>query len=373
MRHYLLVLGVGFAAACNVGEVPDGVAQPNVIVLDEAIAARVTLQPDGISIPTGAAGPLAGVHVGDVVVANGPQPFLRRVMAVDSLGGQLALITEPAALTDAILQGHAHSERDLLSEPVPRMPGQTELIIPIDKLALDFAGTNLIDELGVKVRVNRGTVSFRPSLDVDLQIDRGSLTSFHAILRGELEASVGLTVSSDRSFRRSFSTTLWESPAYTATQFIGIVPVVEVVRVSLVLSGEAHASVRGTVDLGSAKAKASLEAGATYADGTWRAIADPSITFETRGPSFEAGAMAGASLRLTTRVDVRFYDVAGPHLVVGTYARTELRDSSADGLSWTGRVGVDAAFGGNVRVLGKSLASYDRALFDLGRDFAPIP
>ncbi|MBA3818603.1 MAG: hypothetical protein H0X17_06895 [Deltaproteobacteria bacterium] len=351
---------------------PDGVAQPNLIVLDEAIAARVTLQPGAMSIPTGAAGPLAGVHVGDVVVSNGPQPFLRRVVAVDSLGGQLALITEPAALTDAILQGHVHSDRDLLSESVPPAPGQTAVIIPVDKLALEFGGTNLVEDLGVEVRVNRGTITFRPSLDVDLQIDDGSLTSFHAILRGELEASVGLTVSSDRSFRRNFAVTLWESPPYTATQFIGVVPVVEVVRVSLVLTGEAHASVRGTVDLGSAKAKASLEAGATYADGRWSAVADPAISFETRGPSFDAGAMAGASLRLTTRLDVKFYDIAGPHLVVGTYARTELRDSTTDGLSWTGRVGMDAAFGGNVTVLGKSLASYDRALFDVGRSFAPI-
>ncbi|MBA3397488.1 MAG: hypothetical protein H0T89_32990 [Deltaproteobacteria bacterium] len=358
--------------ACTVGEAPDGVAQPNLLVLEEDIAARMTVGANQLSI-AGNAGELANVRPGDVVVSNGPEPFLRKVVRVRSDAGQLALETVPAALTDAILEGHAHSNRDLLSEPVPQTPGQPELIIPIERLALDFGGTKLLDEAGLQVSVNRGTVSFRPYVDVDLQIEDGSLASFHAILHGELEASIGVTINSERSFSRGFSKTLWESPAYKATQYIGNIPVVEVVRVSLVLTGEAHSSVRGRVDLGSAKAKASLEAGASYADGRWRAVADPSIAFETRGPVFEAGATAGVSVRLTTRVDVKFYDIAGPHVIVGAYARTELRDSYEDGLSWTGRAGMDATFGGNVAVLGETLASYERKLFDLGRDFAPIP
>ncbi len=355
---------------CQVGEVTEGVAQPNLVILDDSTASRLRVEQGGLFVATADAGTLVQVHQGDVILSNGTNPFLRKVLSVRDTSGQLAILTEPAALTDAILQGHVQSHRDLLSEPVPLQPGQTGVIIPVDKLALDFGATALIEQAGIKVNINQGTVAFRPVLDVDVQIDDGSLTSFHAILQGDLEASMGITISTDHSFNRSFSTTIWESPRYVATQFIGAVPVVEVVTISLVLSGEVHAGASGTIDLGAAKATARFQAGATYEDGEWSAVADPSIDFEARGPSLAASSSAGASMRLTNRIDVKFYDVAGPHLIVGAYAKTDLTDSLANGLDWTGRVGMDATFGGDLTVLGKNVATYNRGLFDLGRDFA---
>lgn len=367
---FLLVASLSMTIGCDVGEVPDVVPQPNLVILDESIAARLTVQPNGLFVATEEAGTLAMVDVGDVILSNGAEPFLRKVITIHRSSGQLAILTEPAALTDAILQGHVQSHRDLLAEPVPQRPGQTALIIPVDKLALDFGNTTLIDQAGLKVNINQGTVRFRPLLDVDLQIEDGSLTHFQALLKADLEASMGITISTDRSFSREFSTTIWQSPPYVITQVIGVVPVVEVVTVSLVLSGEAHAGGSGTIELGAAKAKASMEAGATFKEGEWSAIADPSISFEAHGPSLAASFSAGASMRLTTRIDMKFYDVAGPHLIVGAYAKTDLSGSVANGLAWTGRVGMEASFGGDLSVLGKNLASYNQSLFDVGRNFA---
>ncbi|MDQ3338965.1 MAG: hypothetical protein M4D80_27695 [Myxococcota bacterium] len=368
MRISLLLMAISLSVGCGVGEITDSVAQPNLVVLDEAVAAGLTVEANRLTVATGAAGALASARVGDVIVSNGPAPFLRKVVAVESQAGQLALVTEPAALTDAILRGHVSSERDVFAEPLPT--GYDGLIIPINNLALDFTNNKIIDEVGIQVTLNRGTVRFRPYVDVDLKIEDGSLSHFHAIVRGDLEASVGISIDSTRSFNRGFSKTLWQSPPYTATQFIGTVPVVEVVRVSLILTGEAHATAGGRVDLGSATAKASVEAGASYTDGRWRPVANPSISFNARGPSFTVGASAGASVRLSTRVDVKFYDVAGPYVVVGAYARTDLSASVSNGLDWVSRAGVDAMFGGHVAVLGKTLAEYNRSLFDVGKDFA---
>lgn len=366
----LLAASLSMTIGCGVGTVSDAVPQPNLVILDEAVTARLIVQSNGLFVATAEAGPLSQVDAGDVILSNGPEPFLRKVVSINRSGGQLAVLTEPAALTDAILHGHVQSQRDLLSESGPQRPGQTAAIIPVDKLALDFGGTKLIDVSGIKVNLNHGTVTFRPTLDVDVQIDDGSLTHFHALLSGDLEASVGLTITADRSFSRNFSTTIWQSPPYTVTQLIGVIPVVEVVTVSLVLSGDVHAGANGTIDLGAASAKASLDAGATYDNGEWSALASPSIDFDARGPSLAANVSAGASLRLTTRIDVKFYDVAGPHLIVGAYAKTDLSGSVANGVDWTGRVGMDGSFGGDLTVLGKNLATYNRALFDIGRDFA---
>jgi len=364
----LFIAAVSLSVGCGIGEITGGVAQPNLVVLDDAVAARLTVEPNRLTIATGAAGALASARVGDVIASNGSSPFLRRVVAIESQAPQLALVTEPAALTDAILQGHASSERDVFAEPPPA--GYDGLIIPVNNLGLDFTNNKIIDEVGIQVTLNRGTVSFRPHVDVELDIEDGSLSHFHAIVKGELEASVGVSIDSTRTFSRGFSKTLWQSPPYTATQFIGAVPVVEVVRVSLILTGEAHATAGGRVDLGSATAKASLEAGASYTDGRWSAVADPSISFSARGPTFELGASVGASVRLSMRVDVKFYEVAGPYVVVGAYARTDLGASVPNGLDWVARAGVDAMFGGDVAVFGTTLTEYSRSLFDLNKDFA---
>lgn len=368
MRASLLFIAVLLSAGCGIGEITDGEAQPNVVVVDDAVAARLTVDADRVTVPAGEAGALASARVGDVLVSNGPTPFLRKIVAIDSQSAQLAFVTESAALTDAILRGQARSERDIFTEPVPA--GYERLIIPVNNFGLDFTNNKVIDESGIQITLNRGTINFRPFVDIDLKIEDGELSHFHAIVRGELEASVGISINSTRSFRRGFSKTLWQSPPYTATQFIGTVPVVEVVRVSLVLTGEAHATAGGRVDLGHASAKATLEAGASYTDGRWRAVADPSITFDARGPSYELGASVGAQVRLSTRIDVKFYDVAGPYVVLGAYARTDLGASVPNGLDWVARAGVDAMFGGDVAVLGTTLAEYNRSLFDLAKEFA---
>src|SRR5688572_29198163 len=88
-----LSVSVSVSIGCGVGEMPDGVAQPNLLVLDESVAARVTVEANRLSVATGFAGELATARAGDVIVSNGPAPFLRKVVSVEAQAGQLALVT----------------------------------------------------------------------------------------------------------------------------------------------------------------------------------------------------------------------------------------------------------------------------------------
>ncbi len=366
MRNIHVKVGVALwlsiAAGCELGEISPA-AQPTLRVLDQADEALVAVTPDGLSIDRSAR-VLEGLDVGDVIVSSGAQPFLRKVISIATSGERLALATEPGALTDAILDGEMHSSGDVFSRDVE--PGSADdLVIAIDRLALDFNNTKLIDDGDIKVEIDRGSIRFRPSLDVDLQIADGWISHFHSIVSGQLSASLGVKITASKSFDRTFSKTIWQSPAYRATQFVGIVPVVEVVRVSLVVSGNARAGASGTVELGGATVTAGMEAGASYDQGDWSAISKPAITLDARGPSAAASATASASLKLTVKVDVRLYDVAGPYIALGAYARTAI--SSASG--WSARAGIEGAFGGNISVLGATLAGYDATLFDVGRNF----
>lgn len=350
------------AAGCHVGE-PEPIAQPTLRVLDSSEEALVSVTPDALNVAANAR-VLDGLGVGDAIVSSGADPFLRKVTSIAHNGNVVVLATEPGALTDAIFAGEMVSSGDVFAREI-QQGADDGFVIPVDQLALDFNNATLINEAGIKVEIDRGTIRFRPSLDIDLQVADGWLSNFHVVVDGQLSAQLGVKITSERSFERSFSKTIWKSPVYRAVQFVGPVPVVEGVQVSLIASGDAYAGASGTVSLGSASATASMRAGAAYDQGSWRTIANPGIALNASGPSTQLGATARASLKLTVRIDVKFYDVAGPNLTIGTYARTAV--SSATG--WSGRVGIDGAFGGNVTVLGKTLASYNKTLFDVGRNF----
>ena len=55
-------------------------------VTSQAVAARLIVQPNGLFVATGDAGPLAEVDAGDVILSNGSDPFLRKVVSIHSSG-----------------------------------------------------------------------------------------------------------------------------------------------------------------------------------------------------------------------------------------------------------------------------------------------
>src|SRR5688572_3902083 len=97
----LVSCSVSLLVACGVGELA-----PEPIILDEATAARVTVRPDGLSIAADSAGELAALRVGDLVISQAPEPFLRRVVAIEEGLSELSIATEPGSLEDAIYDGH---------------------------------------------------------------------------------------------------------------------------------------------------------------------------------------------------------------------------------------------------------------------------
>jgi hypothetical protein len=370
-KSFALLVGLLGTVGCEVGE--DGVAQPNLVIVDDDTASHLVIEPDRVAIPADLADALIGVQPGDVIVSSGDTPILRTVLATRFDAGELVLDTETAAITDALLEGRVQSKRDLFAEPPGSDPDAEAdpagLTISVDRLSLDFSGAMIVDEPDFKVRIDQGSVSFRPSVDIDLGVKWGKVEHFHAIVQGELAGALNVRVAANKKLDRSFSKTLWRSPPYRATQMVGPVPVVEVVRVSLVVSGDAHASGAGNFDLGTSRAGAILRAGASYDKGKWQPIATGDLAFDKRAPTLQGATRAGVALRLSVKVEVRFYDVAGPHLTLGAYGRTELQATAGTTPVWAARVGTDAYFGGSVEVLGKKLAKFERQLFDRGRTF----
>ena len=347
------------------------VVDPHLIVVSDAAAASVQVAAGSLTFALPTDDAVAHAQPGDVLVSSGAAPFLRRVVSLDGNAASLRIQTAPASLGDAVVEGSLTSSTDLTKPTLSGGAFAKQTIVNIDALTFNLDQTELFSDGDVKVIVDKGSILLHPYLDIDLQLHGGAISQFQAVLHGDVTATMGVQVTAGHEFSKGFQRTVWTSPPYAATQFIGPVPVVEVATISLVLSGEAHAGLTGTLDLGGAEADANLMAGARY-DGTWHALRGATVDFKTHGPSFDAVAHAGATLQLTARVDVKLYDVAGPYIAVGPYARTELTDDLNNGLSFDGRVGFQGVFGGSVSVLGRTLASFEDTLFDVGRDFDPL-
>jgi hypothetical protein len=346
-------------AGCG-GQIDPAVVNPRLRVVD---AAGVQVAADSLRASGAALASLRGVTAGDVLVSAAGTGYLRRVVGVTRDGDALVIATAPAALDDALVEGALHSRQDLLA------PGEraADRLVNVPPLTVSFDELPLFEDGDAKAAL-AGSVTMHPYLDVDLAVSRARVQSFTLVLHGDLDASVDLDVSAGHEVGKSFAKTVWSAPPTVLTQWIGPVPVVEVISLSLVATGEVHAGVTGAMTLGGVDAQATLAAGARYdAAAGWSGVGEHTLTLTAAAPSASVVAHAGGSVRLQARADIRFYDLAGPYVGVGPYARVELADDGG-GVQRSGRIGVDGHFGGDLSIMGHHVASYDAQLFDVGRD-----
>jgi hypothetical protein len=315
---------------------------------------------------------LSQLVAGDVLVSQQQGGFLRKVVRVSSDGADVVVDTEPAALDDALVQGALHASNDLLAATAPSVAGDrgAQSVVNVPPLVLNFANLPLFD-YGAKGKLAlNGTITLHPYLDVDLAFGGGRLQSFDLVMHGDIDAQLALQLTAGGELSQSFTQSLWTAPPVVLTQFIGPFPLVETISVELVATGEAHAGATGTLTLGGLDATAQLSAGAKFDGSNWSPVGTQTINLTPVQPSLAVNLQAGGSVSLQARVAVRFYDIAGPYLGVGPYARAEIASQNLAAPTATGRVGLNGDFGGDVSILGHRIAGFDVQLFDVGKDFS---
>jgi hypothetical protein len=339
------------------------VTSPQLHVLD---GSGVTVAPTSLRASGTAAAALASLHAGDIVVASQAGGFLRKVDSVSSNGTDIVVTTEPAALDDALVQGALHASTDLLAPAAGDRAASSVVNVP--PLVINFNELPLFDQGAQGKLALDGTLTLHPYLDVDLAFGGGRLQSFELVLNGDIDAQLALKLTAGGTLSQSFTQTIWSAPPVVLTQFIGPFPLVETVSVELVATGEVHAGATGTLTLGGLDATAQLAAGARFDGTSWSPVATQTVDLQPVQPALDVAASAGGSVSLQARVAVRFYDIAGPHLGVGPYAKVEIVSQDLTAPTATGRIGLSGDFGGDVSILGHQIAGFDVQLFDIGKD-----
>lgn len=319
---------------------------------------------------------------GDLLVNAEGVGFLRRVVDIESVGGETVVHTEEAELAEIVAQGSFHGEFRPFSEglllpadaPLSDLAGARQAGIGLDDLRaridaaqgpevsgahVELPPTTLVDSHGLTLELTGGHFSFDPDLDLDLDLGWWSIDRFEVMASGAMDAEIGLRLASDGDyeiFDRSMR--LWQSPRAAWYGFVGPVPVVVVTQLELDATVSVQTEGPSSVTVG-AGASSSVEVGAIYDDG-WTMVGDHQFDFSFDGPQFVLETELRAKVALDGKLKVELYDVVGPQLGLSPW--TEVR-VGADRYWWAD-IGVKGEIGGAVSLPWRDDLSLDGQLFD---------
>lgn len=274
---------------------------------------------------------LEAADAGDFVAGVQGGGYVRRITEIDRSDGWLALATEDVALGEAV--GEASS--------VHRVAGGAKEDGTSHDLSLGLrvANRTLYDKNGVQIILEEGTLGFRPTLDLEVDIQRSRIEQFKAYAAGRLDSTIALAFHADAGGHWQGELPVW-TERFTATQWIGWVPVVEVFHlragVGVDIRASAAADIRVEASLG-----AELGAGVEYDDGRWSNLANASTQRGGSLPLASADGTVDVAPYLFAEIEVALYGLAGPFVRV--MPSLHLRRGS-DG-TWSRAVGLAAEAG----------------------------
>jgi hypothetical protein len=357
--------------------------QSNVRVLDAEPGVDLELRDSELVGSAARLPQLAEATAGDILVSGRGAGFLRRVRSIRVDGDSVIAQTEPASLEDVFHQVHVrgaiNGDRPV-GEPVPvATPGLGPRGVRLDIPKLSLQGKRLAIGQGSEIEIVDGDFGFQPQLDFDLSMHGGRMEHIKVLAAGSSTARLHVRyhVSKPDNLQSGafvhFSDggiPLLETPPYYAVFWAGYVPIVVSVRARLLAGFELRVGgeVTGEQDVSAA---GSVSTGLEYENGGWRDLASKSLTLSHAGTSTFTSHSLGGDVTLTARLDVSFYELAGPYVGLQAYAGVK-HVGTAENSGWVLQDGLRGVAGAQVAIFGKSVAGYQTVLFDL-HDERPMP
>jgi len=325
---------------------------------------------------------LAAATAGDILVSGRAAGFLRRVRSIRVDGDDVVAETEPASLEDVFEQVHV---RGAINGDAPAAAaggaatpgiGMRGIRLDLPKLALE--GKRIAIGQGNEIEIVDGDFSFQPELDFDLSMHGGRVEHVKVLAAGESNARLHVRYHLSKPVDRqagffvhlSDGVPLLETPPYYAVFWAGYVPIVVSVRARLLAGCEllVGGDVTGEQDV---SADGAVSTGLEYTNGGWRNLASKSLSLSRTGTTSVASHSVSGDITLTARLDVSFYELAGPYVGLQAYAGVK-HEGTADASGWFLQNGLRGIAGAEVAVFGKSVAGYQSVLFDI-HDQQPMP
>ena len=299
----VLVTGCGVAGSDEsdtTDEAEVHVAQA-LVVADQPAAEAAIVEADRVTVPLANGERYRGMSAGTIFVgargaaaSKNPDGFLRKVVSVSVDGDHIVVLTTPATISDAIVDGSVKA-----SSSGARLDDHLTTAA-LKGIEIDFANkpifqnTDVIDldgkhaEFVEAIHLDHAVLTTKPAVDVDLRIQNGKVTRFTAKVEGNLDSSIaaGASVSSSgtvdddvlaalKAKKHDIDLVVYESARLA-------VPTFSVDRVPVSPSVKFKVSLRCSIQFGGAvvanagvEAKSYVRLGGVYANGEWGAPSAP--------------------------------------------------------------------------------------------------
>ncbi|MBX3190147.1 MAG: hypothetical protein KF819_24180 [Labilithrix sp.] len=369
-----------------------------VVVADAKAIAVAEVFEDRVRLPLAVADRYRQLTPGAIFVgargaskSKNPDGFLRRVAAVTNEGDALVVITTPATLTDAIVNGAMRASSGGGSGIDDHALTRSEL----RGIEIDFGGEPLfenVDEIDVEggkarftesITFERALLAAKPVVEVDLRIQDSRIRRFVAKVEGNLDTSAraiaSVTAEGDvndatlaelRARKHDVRRVIYQSPRVPLpTMSIGRVPLSPSVQFTVALHCNLAFGGPLVANAG-VEAKSYVRLGAVLEGGEWQ----PPIAsdFDIR-PSFsmERGGQVEARCAVEVDAELFAYGTSGVTMSVAPYVDFGVRAAGGapalgfpEGYRFRVVAGASGAMRGRADVFGVRPEELDRALVE---------
>jgi len=365
LHAQLCLAWLGALAALSGCEGPPGPrTDSRVYLLEGTPGVDFQVEPDRLLFPVAGYEQLLARQPDDILVSSVGTGLFRAVVSVASADGTIVIATRPAVLGEAIIDGNVSGQAGMPDEGRWTVDGKWDGILPFDGL-LEIGRTAILGNGEITAEVIDSRIRYKPDFQLDLDLNDRRVTYFEAIAEGSLEATLVVQVQTTGSVTVRQNQILWRSAPQTLVQWVGTVPVVEVVTLTFGVGVEVAADGAATFE-GGGSLTTTLRAGAVYDywTGGWGGVGERSVAVVPLGQVTDGTASIDVSVYLFAQLDIMFYDVAGPFLYVAPYVGVR-HETGAPG--WEPLIGIRGAWGGHVSIFGETLAGFEAELFDITR------
>ena len=305
MRALLLVVAVACTTASEdalptdehgapLPQAGTAVLRPETVVLPADVAKAAIVEWDHVIVPAGVA-----LRPRDVIVSAAGDGFIRRAITIVDQGDTLRVTTSPATLAEAVTSATFATTID-------------------ESLAIDQRIDGNLDILTASAN---GMLAVDSSVDIELAVDDGVLSSFGLAIAGSGDARVEGTLAFTSTEHRSWGEVNELDETIFRRKFaLGPLPIVVVGRVRGVLAANAYVEQPVTFASG-ARGPITFDATTAFTPETgWTASNTSDFAAASIGPTLAGDGSASLSIGITARFELAFYGVAGPSVVYSAQA-----------------------------------------------------
>ena len=307
---------------------------PNTVVLSPAALQQLSNQNGTTYYFNASASEIGNLKVGSIIAGSTGNGFLRKVTAINLVNGQYVVETTDTTLEEAIQNANIAINRDLTTSDInPSKSPMLKKGVSVNKGSVSGEfNVNLVDVTIVPGVIANGSLSFKTTIECNIQIDWFQLKKLEFIKTDQETANIALSSTVGTSLDKEVEVAkIYLNP-------IPIGPVVLVPEISVVVGGKAQIGLVASTGI---TQQATLTAGVRYNNGVWTPVSNFSNDFTYTPPTLSAGGEI--ELYAGPKLSLKVYDVVGPYVDCNGFLRLNVQLAPPNTLwSLSGGIQADA-------------------------------